>query len=66
MAKTRAEREETALKMMRGDLRLVRAINDENVGTDEEREKAIHKRCEEAGYSDEIPPWTERASTWGW
>ena len=58
--------------MMRSDLRLVRAINDENVGPDDDREKAIRERCEKAGYqpdkdySDEVPAWSERFSVWGW
>lgn len=50
MAANRAKQEETALKMMRRDMRLVREMNDENVGTDDEREKAIRDRCIEAGY----------------
>lgn len=38
---------------MRRDMRLIRSINDENVGPDDDREDAIRDRCIEAGYDPE-------------
>jgi hypothetical protein len=48
--KERMQREAIALQLMQKDMALIKALNAENIGSDEERISAIANRCIEAGY----------------